>query len=120
MDSRIKAKLQEIVSKEAARLSQNTVSIRNDRYVIPVKAEYKNMIKGTIQDVSASNQTFYIEPIAIMELTNEKQKLIKEEVKEIYKKPFINQDYHGTDTHHQDHRRHQGETRRNPHRVPRH
>lgn len=83
MDSRIKAKLQEIVSKEAARLSQNTVSIRNDRYVIPVKAEYKNMIKGTIQDVSASNQTFYIEPIAIMELTNEKQKLIKEEAKEI-------------------------------------
>ena len=83
MDSRIKAKLQEIVSKEASRLSQNTVSIRNDRYVIPVRAEYKNMIKGTIQDVSASNQTFYIEPLAIMELTNEKQKLIKEEVKEI-------------------------------------
>ena len=83
MDSRIKAKLQEIVSKEASRLSQNTVSIRNDRYVIPVRAEYKNMIKGTIQDVSASNQTFYIEPLAIMELTNEKQKLIREEVKEI-------------------------------------
>lgn len=85
MDSRIKSKLQEIVSKEASKLSQNTVSIRNDRYVIPVRAEYKNMIKGTIQDVSASNQTFYIEPLAIMELSNEKQKLIREEVKEIDK-----------------------------------
>lgn len=83
MESRIKAKLQELVSKEASKLSQTTVSIRNDRYVIPVRAEYKNMIKGTIQDVSASNQTFYIEPLVIMEMTNEKQKLIKEEVKEI-------------------------------------
>lgn len=85
MDTRIKAKLQEIISKEVTKLSQSTVSIRNDRYVIPVKAEYKNVIKGIIQDVSASNQTFYIEPIAIMELTNEKQKLIREEVKEIDK-----------------------------------
>ncbi len=83
METRIKAKLQEIVSREAAKLSQTTISIRNDRYVIPVKAEYKNVIKGSIQDVSASNQTFYIEPLVIMELTNEKQKLIKEEVKEI-------------------------------------
>ena len=83
MDARIKSKLQEIVSKEAGKLSQTTISIRNDRYVIPVRAEYKNMIKGTIQDVSASNQTFYIEPLVIMEMTNEKQKLIKEEVKEI-------------------------------------
>lgn len=83
METRIKAKLQELVSKEASKLSQTTVSIRNDRYVIPVRAEYKNMIKGTIQDVSASNQTFYIEPLVIMEMTNEKQKLIKEEVKEI-------------------------------------
>lgn len=83
MEARIKAKLQELVSKEASKLSQTTVSIRNDRYVIPVRAEYKNMIKGTIQDVSASNQTFYIEPLVIMEMTNEKQKLIKEEVKEI-------------------------------------
>lgn len=85
MDARIKAKLQEIVSKEASKLSQSTISIRNDRYVIPVKAEYKNVVKGTIQDVSASNQTFYIEPIVIMELTNEKQKLVREEVKEIDK-----------------------------------
>lgn len=83
MEARIKAKLQELVSKEASKLSQTTVSIRNDRYVIPVRAEYKNMIKGTIQDVSASNQTFYIEPLVIMDMTNEKQKLIKEEVKEI-------------------------------------
>ncbi len=83
METRIKNKLQEIVAKESSKLSQTTISIRNDRYVIPVKAEYKNVIKGSVQDVSASNQTFYIEPLVIMELTNEKQKLVREEVKEI-------------------------------------
>lgn len=83
IEQKIKHKLQEIISKEASKLTQPTISIRNDRYVLPVRAEYKNSFKGAIHDISSSAQTFYIEPIAIMELTTEKSKLINDEKKEI-------------------------------------
>ena len=82
MDVRIKNKLKEIIAKEGNKLSQATISLRDDRYVVPVRAEYKNSFKGTIRDVSASNQTFYIEPIQISELMNEKKHLIAKEKEE--------------------------------------
>lgn len=83
IDLKIKHKLQEIISKEQSKLSQSVVSIRNDRYVLPVKAEYKNSFKGAIHDISSSAQTFYIEPLAVMELTTQKVKLISDEKNEI-------------------------------------
>ncbi len=83
MDARIKSKIQEIIAKEGSKLSQTTISIRNDRYVLAVRAEYKNSFKGMLQDVSASSQTVFIEPMAVAELTNEKNTLIKEEKIEI-------------------------------------
>lgn len=82
IDIRIKNKLQELLGKESAKLSQTTVSMRDDHYVIPVKAEYKNQFPGTIRDVSASNQTVFIEPLIVTQLMNEKRELKYEEKEE--------------------------------------
>ena len=46
------------------------ITIRNDRYVIPVKIEYKDNIKGFIHDISASGSTIYVEPTTIFDLNN--------------------------------------------------
>ena len=52
-------------------LRDNIITIRQDRYVIPVKAEYKSRVKGLVHDQSASGSTVFIEPIEILELNNE-------------------------------------------------
>lgn len=83
IDARIKQKLQEILGREASKLSQNTISIRDGHYVLPVKSEYKNSFKGSILDVSGSQQTVYIEPQQIIELTSKKAELIQEEKVEV-------------------------------------
>ena len=62
--------------------------MRNDCYCLPVKSEYKNSIRGTIQDYSASMQTVYIEPEAVATLMREKNILYHEEHDEIEKIPF--------------------------------
>lgn len=83
IDNRIKSKINEIMTKEEKKLSETFVTLRNDRYCIAVKAEYKNSVKGITHDVSGSYQTFYIEPAAVIELTSEKERLIQEEKQEI-------------------------------------
>ena len=85
IDGKIKSKLQEIVSKDTSKLSQATISMRDNHYVVPVKIEHKNSFKGNILDVSGTGQTVYIEPLAVVELTNQKAELIQEEKKEIEK-----------------------------------
>ena len=83
IDNRIRSKLNEILSKEGKKLSETFVTIRNDRYCLAVKAEYKNSFKGIAHDVSGSYQTYYIEPDAVIVLTSEKEKLIQDEKQEI-------------------------------------
>lgn len=83
IDARIKSKCQEILSKESDKLSQASIVMRNDCYCLPVKSEYKNSIRGTIQDYSASMQTVYIEPEAVAALMREKNILYHEEHDEI-------------------------------------
>ena len=85
IDSRIKSKCQEILSKEISKLSQATVVMRNDCYCLAVKSEYKNSIRGNIQDYSSSMQTVYIEPEAVASLMREKSILYHEEHDEIEK-----------------------------------
>ncbi len=66
-------------------LQENIVTMRNGRYVIPVRAECKSEIKGLVHDMSSSGQTVFIEPIAIVEANNELHLLSIEENKEIEK-----------------------------------
>ncbi|MBO7155798.1 MAG: endonuclease MutS2, partial [Clostridia bacterium] len=64
-------------------LQDNIVTVRGDRYVIPVRAECKSAIPGLIHDQSASGQTIYVEPMAIVELNNVLKTHILEEQAEI-------------------------------------
>ncbi len=83
IETNIQSKLQEILQKNHDKLSQTIISIRNDRYVIPVKNDYKNQIKGIIHDQSASGETVFIEPMIICQLNNELNQCIEAEKQEI-------------------------------------
>ncbi len=64
-------------------IQENVITIRNDRYVIPVKDEYRGQIKGFVHDISSSGSTVFIEPLSIFELNNELANLKNEENLEI-------------------------------------
>ena len=61
------------------------VTIRSDRYVIPIKEEYRTQVKGFIHDVSSSGSTVFVEPISVFELNNELANLKVDEDIEIEK-----------------------------------
>lgn len=86
--SEIRKIMQEMLTKNLSSLSENVITIRNDRQVLPVKAENKNKITGVVHDMSASGQTLYIEPNAVVSLNNKlNQKRIEErqEITRIYR-----------------------------------
>ena len=64
-------------------LQDAIITVRDDRYVIPVKMEYKGNIHGLVHDVSSSGATVFVEPIEIVNLNNQIKILIKEESAEI-------------------------------------
>lgn len=66
-------------------MRENIVTIRNGRFVIPVKEEYRSVVKGFVHDMSSSGSTVFIEPIAIFDLNNELSNLHIEEELEIEK-----------------------------------
>ena len=84
-NSKIKDLLQTYTSGHSASkyLQDNIVTQRNGRYVVPVKAEYKNEVKGLVHDTSSSGATLFIEPLAVVEANNELRVLEGEEAKEI-------------------------------------
>lgn len=83
-EKNIQVKLQDAISKNSNKLTDTIISIRNDRYVIPVKHEFKNVVKGIIHDQSASGETVFIEPLVVNELNNKLNDLKESEKKEIY------------------------------------
>ena len=64
-------------------LQENIVTQRNGRYVIPVKAECKNDVKGLIHDTSSSGATIFVEPMAVVDANNELRMLEAKEQHEI-------------------------------------
>ena len=85
-NDRIKDSLQKFISGSYGKLLQeNIVTMRNDRYVVPVKIEHKNEIKGLVHDTSASGQTVFIEPVSVVEANNELKILKNKEEREIEK-----------------------------------
>ena len=64
-------------------MRENLVTIRNGRFVIPVKEEYRGSVKGFVHDMSSSGSTVFIEPIAVFDLNNELSNLQIEENLEI-------------------------------------
>lgn len=64
-------------------MRENIVTIRNGRFVVPVKEEYRSAVKGFVHDMSSSGSTVFIEPIAVFDLNNELSNLHIEEGLEI-------------------------------------
>lgn len=81
----IKAKLQSYTKNgETAKYMQDAiVTMRGDRYVIPVKAEYKGYVNGIVHDQSATGATLFVEPMAIVQLNNALREATLEEKAEI-------------------------------------
>lgn len=64
-------------------LQDAVITMRNNRYCLPVKSEYKASVKGLVHDQSKAGSTFFIEPAGIVELNNRIQELVVEEREEI-------------------------------------
>lgn len=84
-EARVREKLESMIrsSNASKMLSDSIVTIRNDRFVIPVKQEYRGHYGGIIHDQSSSGQTLFIEPQAIVQLNNELQSIRVKEQQEI-------------------------------------
>ena len=83
--AKIRDSLQKIVSSPsyAKYLRDPIVTLRSDRYVVPVKSEFKNEIPGLVHDVSASGNTFFIEPMSAVNANNALRELLTREKREI-------------------------------------
>lgn len=87
LEQEIRFKLNSMIhsSKFSKYVQENLVTIRNDRFVIPIKEEYRSQVKGFVHDVSNAGSTLFIEPISIFELNNEINQLKLDEEVEIEK-----------------------------------
>ena len=83
--AKIKESLQKLISSPSYSkfLRDPIITLRQDRYVVPVKAEFKNEIPGLIHDVSSTGSTFFVEPMSSVNANNALRELLLREKKEI-------------------------------------
>ena len=86
-NNKVKDILQKIITSPAHQkhLQEQLITLRGDRYVIPLKSEYKGAIPGVVHDVSATGSTIFLEPMSVVETNNEIRRLLGEEKDEIEK-----------------------------------
>ncbi len=82
-EGRVKEILQGIISKNSKYLQDPIITMRSDRYVVPVKAEHKGSIRGIVHDTSSTGMTLFIEPESVVEADNEIRLLKSKEQDEI-------------------------------------
>jgi DNA mismatch repair protein MutS2 len=83
IEESLRAALRKLASEGATQ--EDLITIRGDRFVIPVRAELKRRISGVVHGVSSSGQTVYVEPLETIEQNNELVRLIEEEQAEIHR-----------------------------------
>lgn len=86
-NERIRSQLNSMVNSQTTRtyLQENVVTMRNGRYCIPVKQEYRGQVPGMIHDQSSTGSTLFVEPMAIVKLNNDLKELALKEQEEIEK-----------------------------------
>jgi len=84
-NARVTEKLNHIIARSSNEkyLQERIITLRSNRYVVPVKKEYRNMIPGIVLDRSGTGATLFIEPMPVVELNNDLKILAVEEEKEI-------------------------------------
>ncbi|WML34996.1 endonuclease MutS2 [Clostridium sp. OS1-26] len=86
-EDRVKTKLENVLKNSNYRkfLQDNLISMRNGRYVIPIKSEYKREIQGNVLDSSGSGSTVFIEPVEVQKAQDELNLLKIQEENEVYR-----------------------------------
>ena len=85
LNEQVKEKLSYYVRSQSKYLQDSIVTMRGDRYVVPVKSEFRGQIKGLIHDQSSSGSTLFVEPVEVLELNNDLKTAAIEEQIEIEK-----------------------------------
>lgn len=85
LQNRVREKLESILhgSQYQRILQESIITMRNGRYVIPIKAEYRGMLSGIVHDQSGSGATLFVEPAAVVEINNKIRQLEADEQEEI-------------------------------------
>jgi len=81
--AKIRSELNALLVSRGSYLRENVITMRNGRYCVPVKSEYRSQIQGMVHDESGSGSTVFVEPMSVVRLNNEIRELEIAEQKEI-------------------------------------